>query len=155
MSKALVVDVPLAAHTKAIKALEEFDLLVSEYERLLDTQQALVRTANFGALFEMASRGDRLARDATLCGKRFGPLVDAVASGQFTGPRAVEIRRRSFSARSHAETLSGPTSRLANACRSERDAMGREIRKIHNSSSQAGLPPGYRTGSQRFLDRRG
>ncbi len=110
MSKALTTDVPPAAHAKAMRALDEFDSLVSQYEKLLDTQQVLVRTSNFAALFEMASRGDRLARDAALCGKRFTPLVDAVASGQFTGPRAAEIRRRSFAARSNAETLSGATS---------------------------------------------
>jgi hypothetical protein len=155
MSKTLTVDVPLAAHAKAVQALEEFDSLVSQYEMLLDTQQVLVRTANFAALFEMASRGDRLARDAALCGKRFTPLVDAVAAGQFTGPRAVEIRRRSFSARSHAETLSSTSSRLANECSSARDSMGRELRRSHASSSQAGLPPGYRTDSERYLDRRG
>lgn len=155
MSRALTVDVPLAAHAKAVKALEEFDSLVSQYEMLLDTQQILVRTANFAALFEMASRGDRLARDADLCGKRFSPLVDAVASGQFTGPRATEIRRRSFAARSRAETLSGSTSRLADACSDERDNMGREIRRSQGLGAQAGLPPSYRTGAERFLDRRG
>lgn len=155
MSKAVTVDVPLAAHAKAVQALEEFDSLVSQYEMLLDTQQVLVRTANFAALFEMASRGDRLARDAALCGKRFAPLVDAVASGQFTGPRATELRRRSFSARSNAETLSGSASRLASACSIERDSMGHEIRRSQNSGSQSGLPAGYRTDAQRFLDRRG
>lgn len=155
MSKALTTDVPPAAHAKAMRALDEFDSLVSQYEKLLDTQHVLVRTSNFAALFEMASRGDRLARDAALCGKRFTPLVDAVASGQFTGPRAAEIRRRSFAARSNAETLSGATSRLASACSSERDIMGREIRKSLASGPQAGLPPAYRTDSQRFLDRRG
>jgi hypothetical protein len=153
--KTLTVDVPSAAHAKAVQALDEFDSLVLLYEKLLDTQQILVRTANFAALFEMASRGDKLARDAALCGKRFTPLVEAVASGQFSGPRATEIRKRSFAARSNAETLSGATSRLANACSAERDTMGREIRKSLSSGSQAGLPPAYRTDSQRFLDRRG
>lgn len=155
MSHALTGDVPPAAHAKAIQALNEFDSLVSQYEMLLDTQQILVRTGNFAALFEMASRGDRLARDADLCGKRFSPLVDAVASGQFTGPRATEIRRRSFAARSHAETLGGSASRLADACSDERDSMGREIRRSQSLGSQAGLPPAYRTGTQSFLDRRG
>jgi hypothetical protein len=155
MSKALVTDVPVAAHAKAVRALEEFDALVSQYEMLLDTQHVLVRTANFAALFETASRGDRIARDAVICGKRFTPLVDAVTSGQFAGPRAAEIQRRSLAANSRAETLGGSASRIAAACSDERDIMGREIRKGQASGSQAGLPPAYRTDSTHFLDRRG
>lgn len=153
MSHALISDVPVAAYAKSVQALEEFDALVSQYEMLLDTQQILVRTANFAALFEMASRGDKLARDAAMCGKRFTPLVDAVSSGQFTGPRATDIRRRSFAARSRAETLGGSASRLANACSEERDVMGRELRRADTSDLDAGLPPAYRVGAQRFLDR--
>jgi len=155
MSSALVVDVPLVAHKKAVQALDEFDALVSQYEMLLDTQYVHVRTANFAGLFEMASRGDKLARDATMCGKRFAPLVEAVVAGQFAGPRASEIRRRSFASRSHAETLDGSASRLADVCKVQRDIMGRELRGTHPSGSQAGLPPAYRSDSQRFLDRRG
>lgn len=155
MTRTLVADVPAAAHAKAIQALDEFDALVSQYEMLLDTQQVFVRTANFAGLFEMASRGDKLARDATLCGKRFAPLVGAVASGQFAGPRASDIQRRSFASRSHAETLDGSASRLAGVCSTQRDLMGRELRGGASSSTQAGLPPAYRTGSQRFIDRRG
>ena len=155
MSKALTSDVPLAAHAKAVQALDEFDSLVSQYEMLLDTQHAMLRTANFAALFEMASRGDRLARDASLCGKRFAPLVEALASGQFMGPRATEIRKRSFAARSNAETLGNASSRLADDCGSERDIMGREVRKSLSPGSDAGLPPAYRTDAARFLDRRG
>jgi hypothetical protein len=155
VSKALVSDVPLAAHAKAVKALDEFDSLVLQYEMLLDTQHAVLRTANFAALFEMASRGDRLARDAALCGKRFAPLVEALASGQFIGPRATEIRKRSFAARSNAETLGSASSRLADDCGRERDIMGREVRKSLAQGSQAGLPPAYRTDTTRFLDRRG
>ncbi|HEY5087616.1 MAG TPA: hypothetical protein VII66_09695 [Gemmatimonadaceae bacterium] len=154
MSQALTTDVPIAAYAKAVQALDEFDALVSQYEMLLDTQEIHVRTANFAALFQMASRGDKLARDATMCGKRFTPLVNSVASGQFVGPRATEIRRRCFAARSRAETLDGSASRLARVCSDERDIMGREIRGSHPSGSQAGLPPAYRTGSQTFLDRR-
>ncbi len=153
MSKALTADVPLAAYTKSVQALDDFEALVSQYEMLLDTQQILVRTANFAALFEMASRGDKLARDADLCGKRFTPLVAAVASGQFVGPRAADIRRRSFVANSHAQTLSRSSSRLADACSDERDIMGREIRSGAAGNSQAGLPPAYRTDTSRFLDR--
>jgi len=155
MSNALVGDVPLVAHRKAVQALDEFDALVSQYEMLLDTQYVHVRTANFAGLFEMASRGDKLARDASLCGKRFAPLVEAVVAGQFAGTRASEIRRRSFASRSHAETLDGSASRLADVCRVQRDIMGRELRGTHPSGSQAGLPPAYRSDSQRFLDRRG
>jgi hypothetical protein len=155
MTRALVTDVPVAAHAKAIQAFDEFDALVSRYEMLLDTQQVLVRTANFAGLFETASRGDKLARDATLCGKRFAPLVGAVASGQFAGPRASEIQRRSFASRSYAETLHGSASRLASVCSAHRDVMGRELRSAVASNPQAGLPPAYRTGSQHFVDRRG
>ena len=155
MTSALVTDVPFAAHSKAIQALDEFDALVSQYEMLLDTQHVFVGTANFAGLFEMASRGDTLARDAALCGKRFAPLVNAVVSGQFSGPRASEIRRRSFAARSSAETLDGSASRLANACSTLRDRMGRELRAGASAGTQAGLPPAYRTGSQLFIDRRG
>lgn len=150
----MVADVPIAAFAKAVSALDEFDVLVSQYEMLLDTQQAMVSTANFAGLFEIVSRGDRLARDATLCGKRFAPLVGAVASGQFAGPRASEIRRRSFASRSRAETLDGSASRLALACSVERDIMGRQLRGGDPLGAQAGLPPAYRTGSQNFLDRR-
>jgi hypothetical protein len=153
MSKELVLDVPPAAHTKAVQALDEFDGLVSQYEMLLDTQQILVRTANFAALFEMASRGDKLARDAAICGRRFTPLVAAVASGQFAGPRAAEIRRRSFAAGSRAQTLDGSASRLASACSGARDSMGREIRRGSASGAEAGLPPAYRSDAQRLLDR--
>jgi hypothetical protein len=155
MSNALTADVPLAAHAKAMKALKRFNSLVSQYEMLLDTQQALVRAANFSALFEVASRGDSLARDADLCGRQFAPLIDAITSGQFSGPRATEIRKLGFAARSNAETLGNSSSRLAAACSSERDSMGRKLRQSHASGSQAGLPPAYRTGSERFLDRRG
>lgn len=155
MTSALVTDVPFVAHSKAIQALDEFDALVSQYEMLLDTQQVFVRTANFAGLFEMASRGDKLARDAALCGKRFAPLVNAVVSGQFSGPRASEIRRRSFAARSSAETLDGSASRLASVCSTQRDIMGRELRGGASTSPQAGLPLAYSTGSQRFIDRRG
>jgi hypothetical protein len=155
MNKTLVADVPIAAHKKAMQALDDFDALVSQYEMLLDTQYIHVRTANFAGLFEMASRGDKLARDASMCGKRFAPLVGAVAEGQFVGPRASEIRRRSFASHSRAETLDGSASRLADVCRVQRDIMGRELRGTHPSGSQAGLPPAYRTDSQRFLDRRG
>jgi hypothetical protein len=155
MTRALVTDVPVAAHAKAIQAFDEFDALVSRYEMLLDTQQVLVRTANFAGLFETASRGDKLARDATLCGKRFAPLVGAVASGQFAGPRASEIQRRSFASRSYAETLDGSASRLASVCSAHRDVMGRELRSTVASNPPAGLPPAYRTGSQHFVDRRG
>jgi hypothetical protein len=154
MTNALTADVPPAAHAKAIKALERFNSLVSQYEMLLDTQQALVRAANFSALFETASRGDRLARDADLCGRQFAPLIDAIASGQFTGPRATEIRKLGFAAKSNADTLGNASSRLAAACRNERDVLGREIRKAHSSGLQAGLPPAYRTRADRFLDRR-
>lgn len=155
MSRSVVGDVPLPAHSKAIQALDEFDALVSQYERLLDTQQIHVQTANFAGLFEMASRGDKLARDAAMCGKRFTPFVSAVASGQFAGPRAAEIKRRSFASQSRAETLDGSASRLAGVCREQRDAIGRELRGAHSSGSQAALPPAYRTDSERFLDRRG
>lgn len=153
MSTALTTDVPLAAHAKAIRALQEFDALVAQYERLLDTQQVLVRTANFAALFEMASRGDRLARDAAICGKRFAPVVAAVTSGQFAGARATEIRRLSFAARSRAETLGDSASRLANACRDERDILGQAIRRTNPATAQAGLPPAYRADAHRLLDR--
>jgi hypothetical protein len=153
MSTALTADVPLPAHAKAMRALQEFDAIVSQYEMLLDTQQVLVRTVNFAALFEMASRGDRLARDAAMCGKRFTPIVDAVTSGQFVGPRATELRRLSFAAKSHAETLGGSASRLANACRDERDTMGREIRRTNPLGAEAGLPPAYRVDAERLLDR--
>lgn len=155
MSNTLTADVPLAAHTKAVEALEEFDALVSQYEMLLDTQQVLVRTGNFAALFEMASRGDKLARDAAMCGKRFTPLVSAVASGQFVGPRATELRRRSFAANSRAQTLSSSTLCLASACSDERDTMGREIHRSSASGPLGGLPAAYRVGTEHFLDRRG
>jgi hypothetical protein len=153
MSTVMTTDVPLAAHGKAIQALEEFDALVSQYEMLLDAQQALVRAANFAGLFEMASRGDKLARDATMCGRRFTPLVAAVASGQFAGPRANEIRRRSFAASSRAQTLDGSASRLARACGTERDQMKRELRRGLASDPDAGLPPAYRRGPRSLLDR--
>lgn len=155
MKTFVVADVPVPAHTKALQALDEFDALVSQYEMLLDTQQVHIQTANFAGLFEMASRGDKLARDAAICGKRFTPLVSAIASEQFAGPRAAEIKRRSFASRSRAETLDGSASRLATACSEQRDAMGRELRGTHPSGSEAALPPAYRTDSQRFLDRRG
>lgn len=155
MSKSLTADVPHPAHLKAITALDEFDSLVSQYEMLLDTQQVMVRTANFSALFEMASRGDKLARDATLCGQRFSPLVDAIASGQFTGPRATEIKKRSFSSHSNAETLTGGSARLAARCISERDIMGKEIRQTHASAAAGTGPSAYRPPSASFLDRRG
>lgn len=147
----------MAAYSKAIGALDEFEALVLEYEMLLDTQQALVRTANFAGLFEMASRGDRLARDAALCGKRITPLVTAVASGQFTGPRANEIRRRSLSARSSAEAIDGSAARLAALCSQERDGMSRRLRGGNSVDvgASSGLPSAYRAESQRFLDRRG
>lgn len=155
VNNALSTDVPLEAYTKAVRALDDFDALVGQYDMLLDTQQAFVRTGNFAALFETASRGDKLAREATLCGKRFVPLVEAVAARQFVGPRANEIRRRSFSSRSSAETLGSSASRLARTCSEKRDVMGREIRRTHAADSQAGLPPAYRVGPQRLLDRRG
>lgn len=155
MTRSLVADVPVAAHAKAVQALDEFDALVSKYEMLLDTQDALVRTANFAGLFEMASRGDKLARDAALCGRRFAPLVGAVASGQFAGPRASEIQRRSFASRSAAETLDGAASRLADACSVQRDMMGRELRGAGSPGPHAGLPPAYRPDARGFLDRRG
>jgi hypothetical protein len=155
VTRALIADVPVAAYAKAVHALDEFDALVSKYEMLLDTQQVLVRTANFAGLFEMASRGDKLARDAALCGKRFAPLVSAIASGQFAGPRANDIQRRSFASRSQAETLDGSASRLAGVCSAQRDMMGRELRGAASPSHPGSLPPAYRTGSQRFIDRRG
>jgi hypothetical protein len=155
MKQSLIADVPAAAHAKAVSALDDFDALVASYEMLLDTQQVLVSTSNFGALFEMASRGDRLARDASLCSQRFAPLVDAIVSGQFSGPRATEIKRKSFAARSRAETLSASSASLARACGDERDIMARELRKTHPGGGQAGLPPAYRTDSVRVLDRRG
>lgn len=155
MTTALIADVPLAAHQKALKALDEFDALVSRYEMLLDTQQILVRTANFAGLFQMAARGDQLARDAALCGRRFAPLVGAVAAGQFAGPRASEILRRSFASRSSAETLNVSASRLAVACGGERDSMGRELRGAMSPRPEVGLPPAYRAGQQSFIDRRG
>jgi hypothetical protein len=151
----LLADVPLGAHAKAVQALDEFDALVSQYEMLLDTQQAHVRTANFPALFESVSSGDVLAREAVNCGKRFKPLLGAVAAGQFAGPRANEIRLRSLAAFSRAGTLDGSAARLADACREQRDAMGRELRAGVGSGAQSGLPPAYRGGSQRLLDRRG
>jgi hypothetical protein len=154
VTSTVVKDVPLVAHEKAVAALDEFDRLVAQYEMLLDTQQVLVRTANFAGLFEIASRGDRIARDAAICGKRFSPLVAAVAEGQFSGPRAVEIRRRSFAANLRAQTLDVASSRLADACSAQRDTMGREIRRGSPSGSDAGLPPAYRAGPERFLDRR-
>ena len=154
MRTALVGDVPLVAHGKAVRALDDFDALVTEYEMLLDTQQALVRSANFGALFEMASRGDRLARDAAMCGRRFTPLVDAVTSGQFVGPRAAEIRRRSFASNSRAQTLGSATARLVGVCAAERDVMGRDLRRSNAAGSDAGLPPAYQyAGRQHVLDR--
>lgn len=155
MTRALLADVPLAAHAKAVQALDEFDQLVSEYETILDTQQALVRDANFAGLFEMASHGDRLARDAANCGKRFAPLVAAVAEGQFAGMRATEIRRRSFASSSRARTLGTGAARLAGVCMTERDIMGREVRQLGSSESSVGLPPAYRPDPERFLDRRG
>ncbi len=147
-------DVPTAAHTKAVAALDDFDRLVSEYELLLDTQQVLVRTANFAGLFELASHGDRLARDAANCGKRFAPLVAAVSEGQFAGPRAMEIRRRSLASRSLAETLGGCSSRLAENCRGARDLMARQVRLLSSSGSDAGFPSAYRADPQPLLDRR-
>ena len=146
---------PATAHAKAVQALDEFDNLVSQYETLLDTQQALVRSANFAGLFEMASRGDKLARDASNCGKRFTPLVAAVADGQFAGPRAADIRRRSFASSSRAQTLDTGSARLAAACMIERDDLRRELRQLGGSSSAAGLPPAYRPDPEHFLDRRG
>ncbi len=155
MRAALTVDVPVVAHTKAIQAIDEFDAIVAQYEMLLDTQQILVRTANFAGLFEMASRGDTLARNAANCGKRFAPLVSAVAAGQFTGPRATEIRRRSFATNSRAQTLGGSASRLADSCAEQRDSLGLEIRRSNALDSQSGLPPAYRVGPASMLDRRG
>lgn len=155
MNRKPVADVPATAHAKAVRALDEFDSLVSQYETLLDTQQILVSTANFAGLFEMASLGDKLARDASNCGKRFTPLVAAVADGQFSGPRASEIRRRSFAANSRAQTLDTGSERLAAACTTERETLGRELGQLGGSPSSAGLPPAYRPGPERFLDRRG
>ncbi len=148
-------DVPASAHAKAVAALDDFDRLVSQYELLLDTQQVLVRTANFAGLFEMASQGDRLARDAVNCGKRFAPLVAAVAGGQFSGPRAVELRRRSLASRSLAETLGGWSTRLAADCGAARDLMAHQMKLLPPSGSDVGLPTAYRSDPQRFLDRRG
>lgn len=155
MNRPSTPDVPAAAHAKAVQALDEFDKLVSQYETLLDTQQALVRTANFAGLFEVAAHGDKLARDASNCGKRFTPLVAAVAEGQFSGPRAAEIRRRSFAARSSALSLDVGAERLAAACSTERGNLSRELRQIGDTQSNAGLPPAYRPGPERFLDRLG
>ncbi|MDQ2889584.1 MAG: hypothetical protein M3R65_03375 [Gemmatimonadota bacterium] len=155
MTRTLVKDVPAAAHAKAIEALDEFDRIIARYELHLDTQHALVRTANFAGLFEMASHGDRLVRDAAICGKRFTPLVGAVADGQFAGPRAAEIRRRSLASRSVAQTLDAGASRLADVCSYERDSLGNAVRQLTSSRSDNGLPPAYRPDPERFIDRRG
>ena len=155
MSRSLTADIPVAAYDKAVAALDEYDELAEQFERLINTQLILVANADFAGLFELASRGDKLTRDAAMCAKRFTPLSGAIASGQFFGPRTIELQRRSDDIRFCATALDSSASRLADACSAARDTMGRGIRQDLAADPQAGLPPAFRRGANHFLDRTG
>ncbi len=149
-----VTDVPGAAYTKAVRALGEFDVLVVEYGMLIDTERALLNSGNREGVEQVVTRGDSIARAAALCGRRVSPLIKAIDSGQFAGPRASQIKRRSAGARSAALAVAASAALVAEACAAQRDDMGREIRRDSAGRGRTTAQPGYRVGAPLMIDTR-
>ncbi len=127
-------DVPVAAYTKAVQAFDEFDALVVEYGRLLQTQRAFVADGRIAAIAETGMRGDRLARSASMCGRRVAALLAEIRSGSLVGPRASVINARARRSLASARALGGAAAAVSAACVRQRNAIMQVVRRQRGMS---------------------
>lgn len=138
-------DLPPAAATKALSALDEFDAAANQYGALLDAQRALLARDNSVGAAELASRGDAMARSAAQCGRRLAPVREALRQPSVQGPRADEIRRRVAAAECRTAVLAAAAAEIAGRCGALRVAAEAELVKAQRAvAARDGL--GYRTG---------
>ena len=127
-------DVPLAAHAKAVAALDEFDTLTAQYVALLDTQRALMQSGNPAGVAESASRGDMLAARAAECGRRLAPMREALAGGSMRGPRADALRKRLERMAHRVALLVAGASEVARHCQTARDASSAALAAMQRNA---------------------
>ena len=132
-------DLPIAAHAKAVAALDEFDATAAEYIALLDTQRALLVQGNSAAVAESVTRGDALALRAAACGRQLAPFREALASDSLRGPRADAVRRRLDRMMHRAALLGAAAADVAARCESERNSTGDALARLQ-------APAGGRAG---------
>jgi hypothetical protein len=118
----LAGDVPSAAYAAAVRVLDEFNALATEYARLLDAQRTLLAARDFAAVVRIAARGDVLARRAEACGRQLSALDDAMWNAGYAGPRTRTLRVRMAQARARADMAGAAAANVASACAAERDA---------------------------------
>lgn len=127
-------DLPIAAHAKAVAALDEFDAVAAEYVALLDTQRALLAQGNPLAVAESVARGDGLAQRAALCGRRLAPFREALARHDLRGPRADAVRQRLDRMRHRAALLGAAAADVAARCEVERHATGSALARLQKAA---------------------
>lgn len=151
----MLPDFPAPAHAKAITALDGFDQLLTMYVAVLDTQRVHLSASSFDALTEALARGDEIAAQATVYGRRVAPLREAIASGHFSGPRAADLARRFDLAQASAQRASDLAEGVAAICSVVRGAADTALQAP--SGRSAGMPTAYERGTSRALaiDRRG
>lgn len=123
-------DLPVAAYTKAVAALDEFDATAAEYVALLDTQRALLAQGSSAAVVETVARGDALALRAAACGRRLAPFREALADDTLRGQRADAVRRRLDRMMHRATLLGSAAADVAARCEVERHAAGAELARM-------------------------
>lgn len=151
-------DIPAAAHSKAVAALEEFEALTIEYSMLLDTQRALLAAGNTEGVVETVAHGDAVARQAAACGLRLAPWRETIDSRQYHGPRATDLVRRLKAATARAATIAAGAASIEAMCVQRRDEAAFELQKgAASSSASRAMTGGYRVSAPvtRALDTHG
>lgn len=151
------IDLPVAAHAKAVTALDEFDATAAEYVALLDTQRALLAEGNATAVAESVARGDALALRAAACGRQLAPLREALAGDTVHGPRADAVRRRLERMMHRAALLGAAAADVAVRCEVERDSTGNALARLQRpaGAGKAALYAPHAARAPLTLDTRG
>jgi hypothetical protein len=130
----------MAAYTRAVRALDEFDVCTAEYRLMLDTQRALLLSENFDGMVHTMVRGDEIARRAASCGRQIAPVREGLSGGNYVGPRTTELRRRLSTASAAAELLGSSVAQVTAACAIKRDMAASELGEAQNKSVQVSRP---------------
>lgn len=151
-------DLPLAAHVKAVAAVEEFASLSLEYSVLLEIQRALLAAGNIEGAAETVARGDGVACRAAACGRRVAPWREAVESQQYSGPRTGDLVQRLRTATLRAHVLAAGAAQIEAICLAKRSEAAAEMRRGLPSAPQATGPAAAyhaRTVGAQLLDKQG
>lgn len=120
-------DYPLAAHQRALRAFDEYDACITEYQMLLDVQRALLASGNYDGVRQMSAKSDVIARRVAQCGCRITPVQETLAKETHRGPRTMELRRRFAAARVKAEQLTDAIAQVSVICAAKRDMAGAQL----------------------------